>query len=134
MRSHGVPNFPDPGSNGTLQITPASGINPLSPAFQAARQACKQYFPNKGAPPTMSESQRQAAFRFAQCMRRNGEPNFPDPSFRAAAGLTRELVLPGGMVFPIGAGIDPKSLAFRQAAARCGVTPPGGASAGGAST
>lgn len=129
MRSHGVSNFPDPGADGTLDLTPSSGINPRSPAFQAAQQACKQYEPNKGAPPQMSESQRQAAFRFAQCMRRNGEPDFPDPTQTAPPGVGRVLVL-RGMVFAIGTDIDPRSPGFRQAAARCGVTPPGGVPSG----
>ena len=47
MRSHGVPNFPDPkfqsGPNGGLGIgmdLNGSGINPSSPAFQAAQKAC----------------------------------------------------------------------------------------------
>ena len=125
MRSHGVPNFPDPGSSGNISIGPNSGVNPKSPAFQSAQQACKRYLPNKGAPPTMSESQRKAAFTFAQCMRRNGEPDFPDPTLTTPAGVTRVLVL-RGMVFAIGSGIDPKTPAFRQAASKCGVTPPQG--------
>jgi hypothetical protein len=126
MRSHGVPNFPDPGQGGNISIGPSSGLNPQSPAFQSAQQACRRYFPNRGAPPTMSESERQAAYRFAKCMRRNGEPDFPDPTLTAPAGVTRVLVM-RGMVFAIGTGIDPKTAAFREAAARCGVTPPGGA-------
>jgi hypothetical protein len=48
MRSHGVPNFPDPtfrnGPNGGVGIGinfgSGSGINPRSPAFQAAQTAC----------------------------------------------------------------------------------------------
>lgn len=126
MRSHGVSNFPDPGSSGDITITPSSGLNPQSPSFQSAQQACKQYAPNDGGPPQMSESQRRAAFRFAQCMRRNGEPEFPDPTLTTPAGATRVLVL-RGMVFALGTGINPMSPAFKQAAARCGVTLPGGA-------
>ena len=47
MRSHGVPNFPDPqfqsGPGGGLGVEirlNGSGINPNSPAFQAAQKAC----------------------------------------------------------------------------------------------
>jgi hypothetical protein len=125
MRAHGVSNFPDPGSHGTFDFGPQSGINPQSPAFQAAQQACKQFAPVKGPPPTMSESQRQAAFRFAQCMRSHGVPNFPDPTQTAPSGAVRVLVL-NGMVFALGPGIDPKSPGFRQAASMCGVRPPPG--------
>jgi hypothetical protein len=38
MRSHGVPNFPDPNASGGLSLT---GINPNSPALKAALQACQ---------------------------------------------------------------------------------------------
>jgi hypothetical protein len=45
MRSHGVPNFPDPkfrsGPNGGVGIQlNGPGIDPNSPAFQAAQKAC----------------------------------------------------------------------------------------------
>jgi hypothetical protein len=43
-----VPNFPDPQFNGgAVRISggPASGINPDSPAFKAAQQACKSKLP-----------------------------------------------------------------------------------------
>jgi hypothetical protein len=42
MRSHGVPNFPDPTEldGGFGFDLPGSGINPSSPAFSAAEEAC----------------------------------------------------------------------------------------------
>lgn len=43
MRSHGITNFPDPTfQNGRvgLMIGPSSGIDPNSPAFKKAQQAC----------------------------------------------------------------------------------------------
>jgi hypothetical protein len=47
MRSHGVPGFPDPALSG--QSAPASGkgpaINPSSPGFKAAMQACRHLLP-----------------------------------------------------------------------------------------
>jgi len=55
MRSHGVPNFPDP----QFQAAPGGGfgvkiggpgVNPSSPAFQAAQKACGKIF--GGAPTT----------------------------------------------------------------------------------
>jgi hypothetical protein len=124
MRSHGVPNFPDIPAGGGIDFSPGSGINPRSPAFQAAQQACRRYAPTKGPPPAMTQSQRQAAFRFAKCMRANGQPDFPDPTLTAPTGARLVLVL-RGLVFAPGPGIDPKSPAFRQAATRCGVAPPG---------
>jgi hypothetical protein len=57
MRSHGVPNFPDPqfqsGPGGGLGVgirLNGSGIDPNSPAFQAAQRACGKLF--GGAPMT----------------------------------------------------------------------------------
>jgi hypothetical protein len=47
MRSHGVPNFPDPqfpsGGGAGIRLN-GSGINPNSPAFQAAQKACGSLF------------------------------------------------------------------------------------------
>jgi hypothetical protein len=42
MRGHGITNFPDPtfSSNGGVQISLSSGIDPRSPAFQRAQRAC----------------------------------------------------------------------------------------------
>jgi hypothetical protein len=75
----------------------------------------------------MSASQRQQALKFAECMRSNGVPDFPDPTQTARSDASRVLVL-RGMVFALGAGINPKSPAFEQAATKCGVTPPSGPS------
>ncbi len=47
MRSHGITNFPDPvfsGGGVRLGFAPGSGINPSSPAFQKAQQACGSLF------------------------------------------------------------------------------------------
>lgn len=53
MRSHGVANFPEPsqGSNGQITINggTGSGIDPNSPQFQSAQQACSADLPT-GAP------------------------------------------------------------------------------------
>ncbi len=128
MRAHGVTNFPDPhAGGGGFQFTPNSGINPQSPAFQSAQQACRKFLPGKPGPPHMSASEERAALRFAECMRANGQPDFPDPVRTAPGGTATRVLALQGMEFALGAGIDPKSPAFRQAATRCGVTLPGGA-------
>jgi hypothetical protein len=49
MRSHGVPNFPDPqfetGPGGGVGIRLGGpGVNPNSPAFQTAEKACGGIF------------------------------------------------------------------------------------------
>jgi hypothetical protein len=60
MRSHGVPNFPDPdfsNSGGGIGIKisagngPSSGLDPNSPAFQAAQSACAKLLHLPGGGP-----------------------------------------------------------------------------------
>ena len=47
IRAHGVPNFPDPTSQG-LRISPSSGIDLNSPAFLGAQKSCQQDSLNLG--------------------------------------------------------------------------------------
>jgi hypothetical protein len=52
MRSHGVPDFPDPtfsSNGGGLVINGSAGgdMDPRSPAFQAADKACRSLMPNR---------------------------------------------------------------------------------------
>ena len=122
MRSHGVPNFPDPSGRG-IQITAGSGVDPASPAFQLAMSQCKKLLPGggpSGRPPAPSASETRAALAWAQCIRKHGVPNFPDPSTSANVGLAFR-----GLVFPVGAGFNPDSPAFKQAQAACGIGPSG---------
>ena len=56
MRSHGVPDFPDPspasaiwGSGGGQLFTLPSSINHNSPQFTSAQNACKSLLPSSGA-------------------------------------------------------------------------------------
>jgi hypothetical protein len=50
MRTHGVPNFPDPifPATGGAEIAAPNGLDPRSPAFQAASRACAGQFPKRG--------------------------------------------------------------------------------------
>jgi hypothetical protein len=115
MRSHGVPNFPDPTSNGAagmrVQVSPGgtkvNGVTVNGPAFQSAMQSCKSYLPNGGSPSgAVSAQRRQQALKFAQCMRTHGVPNFPDPQFHG-----------GGVLIQ---GINPNDPAFQKAQQACG--------------
>lgn len=45
VRNHGVPNFPDPASDGRIPDPATVGINQGSPKFEAANQACGRYRP-----------------------------------------------------------------------------------------
>jgi hypothetical protein len=124
MRAHGVPNFPDPSASGGIIIGQGSGIDPQTPAFQAARQVCRKLLPGGGPGPVKpTKAQFTAALAFAKCMRTHGLPRFPDPlaSFPRGSGPFISL---HGMLFEPGPGLDPQSPAFQQAASRCGVPLP----------
>jgi hypothetical protein len=40
MRSHGVPDFPDPGIRGAIRVSSGSSIDPNSPLYRKAEQTC----------------------------------------------------------------------------------------------
>jgi hypothetical protein len=49
MRSHGVPNFPDPQENGqAIHVGGGPGIDPSSPQVQAAQSDCRSLLPGGG--------------------------------------------------------------------------------------
>jgi hypothetical protein len=107
MRSHGVPNYPDPqftGSGG-VRISPGQA-NPNSPAFKTADSDCHRLLPNGGAPAGANSPQDQVrAVKYADCMRAHGVPNFPDPSHDGA--------------FNLPPGLNPESPQFSQAGRAC---------------
>ena len=85
MRSHGLPNFPDPiihesagsGSVG-IRVTAAES---RSPSFKSAEKACSGILPQGNS----SSSNRQGPsvqefVAFAQCLRTHGYSRFPDPN------------------------------------------------------
>ena len=111
MRSHGVPNFPDPTSNGggQVQIQAGSGIDPNSPAFQAAQRSCQSLLPvGKLGGGSVSPAVRARFLRYAACIRAHGEPNYPDPTFNGDAVNMGNL-----------SGIDPNSAQYQSALHAC---------------
>jgi hypothetical protein len=78
MRGNGVPGFPDPDANG--QFRGQSHELQGNPKFQAALQACRALAPggtheqSVGSPAFVEQAR-----KFAQCIRDNGVPGFPDP-------------------------------------------------------
>ncbi len=82
MRTNGVGNFPDPNASGKLTIDAVangSGLDTNSPAFTQALSACKGLEPAGFTGGTRSSQQQAAGLKFAQCIRSNGVPDFPDP-------------------------------------------------------
>ena len=75
MRSHGVPNYPDPGPSGF--DVQAAGIDKNSPAVQAAVKTCR---PLMTAGLSLGTPSGTALLAFAQCIRGHGYPDFPDPT------------------------------------------------------
>jgi hypothetical protein len=90
MRSHGVPNFPDPPDDHTIQKPSDTDLQ--SPIFQAAYRACRHLNPSGGSPPPAGQQAQlvRQMVAFARCMRSHGVPEFPDPtddgSFQFTAG------------------------------------------------
>jgi hypothetical protein len=121
MRSHGVPEFPEP-TEGHLLVKSSdhnghvTGVNPQSLQFQTAQKACGKLAPNGGKPPSAAEQTKmqESALKFSQCMRTHGVPNFPDPEFSHSGGGVGIRI--GGKK---GAGIEPNSPQFKAAQKTC---------------
>jgi hypothetical protein len=110
MRSHGVPNFPDPTSSEGI---PKNKIPVGSPQLLPASSACKHLMPASGLGPQETAQQTRTrladALSFARCMRSHGVTSFPDPSARGE--LSIEMVQ--------AQGIDVHSPAVLQAVQVC---------------
>jgi hypothetical protein len=95
MRSHGVPNFPDPGSGGQVPKADPQQLGVSSPQLQAAQEACAHLIPATGSTEEQQQETQcamagncsQAVVQqwlsglrtLARCLRSHGEPNWPDP-------------------------------------------------------
>jgi hypothetical protein len=129
MRSHGVPNFPDPnGSGPSVQLLgSSSGINPQSPAFQSAQTSCQRLLPGGGPSSGPASAQAHAQLlQISECMRRHGISSFPDPrpgSPPSNLGGYSAIIGHGGYLLAIPSSIDMSSPAFKQAATTCGFGP-----------
>jgi hypothetical protein len=75
MRSNGVPDFPDPSANGEFMY----GVSVTPAVFSKAVGACKALQPPGSLSGQRSPKQQSLALKFAQCVRTNGVPDFPDP-------------------------------------------------------
>ena len=119
MRSHGLVNFPDPNGQGVIQLNSGSGVDPGSPKFSTAQQACSKLLPNGGQPtPAQIAKAQKNALAFSACMRSHGIKDFPDPTF-SGGGVTLRL---GGRP---GSDLDPSSPLFQKAQTACRSILPG---------
>lgn len=123
MRSHGVPNFPDPRPGGPSVVP--NWINPQAPAFLFAQKACSKFLGSGGSSASDHESEKVALLNLARCMRAHGLTSFPDPTTSPPpapppASHTGNAVGIAGvyLVFP------PQSPALKRAEAKCGFRAP----------
>lgn len=83
IRTNGVTQFPDPNGSGQFAYgipSASSPLDPSSPAWQKALGACKSLEPSGFIPTSFTPAQLAARLKFAQCVRANGVPSFPDPT------------------------------------------------------
>jgi hypothetical protein len=112
IRANGVPGFPDPTSQGNLVITPNDNVNPTSPQYTRAQNACKKLSPEgaggRGMTPAEHAKALAALTRYVECMRRHGIP-MADPFSGPNGGV--------GIVLP--RGVDPSSEPYKRADTAC---------------
>jgi hypothetical protein len=127
MRAHGIKDFPDPGSNGAINLNgaPGSDLDRNDPRFQAAYQACKSLLPpgQTGS----SGALRTANLNYAKCMRSHGISDFPDPNADGSLSLKPSP----------GSDLDPNNPQYKKADNACkhfkqGAAPVTGGNGGGA--
>ncbi|MFF3750449.1 hypothetical protein ACFYYH_08310 [Streptomyces sp. NPDC002018] len=117
MRAEGVPGFPDPQqADGGVRMD-AGGVDTNSPEFQGAMEACRDKAPQaqgqgQGGEPL--DPTKVAAW--AECIRENGVPKFPDPEINGGQM---------GLDFA-GAGLSMADPAFQKARSACQDKWPGG--------
>lgn len=111
MRAHGVPSFPDPGSNGQFS---GNGIDKHSPQLQSAAGACQSLLPGRNPAAAVAQAGTRA-LRFSRCMRAHGILNFPDPSVKSnGSGVQVTVRMKVGT-----GGVDINSPQFKAAQQAC---------------
>jgi hypothetical protein len=83
MRDNGVPAFPDPDASGDLTVDAVangSSIDTDGAAWKRALRACKNLQPAGFTGRKATPTQQSARLQFAQCVRRHGVKDFPDPA------------------------------------------------------
>lgn len=111
MRTHGVPNFPDPNSNGVISGAISDGVTPSSPQFKKAQQECQKYTSGGSQTPQQQAQASARGLKYAKCMRDHGVPSFPDPNSNGA--------ISGGGGGSSNSSVKPASPQFKSAQKIC---------------
>ena len=115
MRSHGVPTFPDPNSDGQIPKTQVVSGRKNNPSrFDSAQSACRHLLPNGGNGETQAQIAKDwnELRNFARCMRHHGVSNFPNPTSRSTSDRRADLNLTA-------VGLDANSPQLRTKAQQC---------------
>jgi hypothetical protein len=113
MRSDGVTDFPDPGSNGHFGTISAQLED--SPRFGTGFNACKHLLPAGGV--TKEQQDFSDLLKFAQCMHAHGVPSYPEPDPNASP---YSVLAPNASVDELKvAGINPNSPVVSAALQAC---------------
>jgi len=118
IRAHGVPNFPDPSADHGLVVP--NDINPQSPAFRSAQQACSKLTSGGEGQGTASRNGNLQLVALARCMRAHGVPNFPDPTSSPPPPSSGNALGGPGSYLALGTPQEQQSPAYKHAAAVCG--------------
>jgi hypothetical protein len=109
MRSHGIPGWPDPDSNGAFDKSKLVqlGVEP-SRVRAIEERSCHSLFENGGPAQSITAADKADYLKAAACMRSHGFPAFPDPTFTD-----------GKVDVSVPPGIDQDSPRFKSAAETC---------------
>ena len=103
MRSHGVPNFPDPDAQGKF---PPFDTGVSKQTSSVADEACRRRLSSGGtATPAQQQLKLEFGVKVAECLRAHGYPDFPDPTHLGQQALP--------------SGIDPNSPQFQTVETAC---------------
>ncbi|MGA8296109.1 MAG: hypothetical protein WB770_03620 [Acidimicrobiales bacterium] len=84
MRTHGVPNMPDPTSDGSFLydrgLLNGQRVDVRSAQYNSADKACTHLLPNGGKPTAAGlQYALTQLLKYVRCLRTHGLPNTPDP-------------------------------------------------------
>jgi hypothetical protein len=105
MQAHGVQVNVQTGNGGkniSIGVGGPGSAGPSPALMQKAQEACQKLLPGGGpkpATPAQQAEQRQNMLKLAQCMRKHGFPNFPDPDSQGGLDLNASNIDPGSSRF-----------------------------------